>query len=262
MDFKPIAKTIAIFLCFAFTFLFQGCEKKKDPPPQPKVVSKKIEVDSGGAEKAKGMPAGAASAGVVEPSGTNVTEKIALPEESPAEQGKADAKATDVLAEANDATLLEKKAEDDTAPPDLAAQENSMLTAGFAKISPLYDPSNKIDPFMPLFKDEPEVNAPPADVEKKERKKRMPRTPLERIELSQLKLVGIIQAESGDRGLVQEASGKGYIISKGTYIGTNGGRVTEILRDRVVVEEEVEDVLGKLELEKRELKLQKPFGED
>jgi len=79
--------------------------------------------------------------------------------------------------------------------------------------------------------------------------------------LSQLKLVGIILAPSGNRALVQEASGKGYIIKKGTYIGTNAGKVVEIEKEKVVVEEELTDIVGNLQLQKKELHLPKPSGE-
>ena len=119
-----------------------------------------------------------------------------------------------------------------------------------------YNPLGKIDPFEPLFKDEPEL----APSESK-REKRIPRTPLENIDLGQLKLVGVILASSGNRALVQEASGKGYIIKEGTYIGVNSGKVTEIKNDRVIVEEEIEDVVGKPTIRNKELVLPKPPGE-
>jgi type IV pilus assembly protein PilP len=119
-----------------------------------------------------------------------------------------------------------------------------------------YNPLGKIDPFEPLFKDEPEL-AP----SKSKREKRIPRTPLENIDLGQLKLVGVILASSGNRALVQEASGKGYIIKEGTYIGVNSGKVTEIKNDRVIVEEEIEDVVGKPTIRNKELVLPKPPGE-
>lgn len=119
-----------------------------------------------------------------------------------------------------------------------------------------YNPLGKIDPFEPLFKDEPEL----APSESK-RDKRIPRTPLENIDLGQLKLVGVILASSGNRALVQEASGKGYIIKEGTYIGVNSGKVTEIKNDRVIVEEEIEDVVGKPTIRNKELVLPKPPGE-
>jgi Tfp pilus assembly protein PilP len=123
-------------------------------------------------------------------------------------------------------------------------------------IPPRYDPKGKIDPFEPLFKDEKVAAAG-----KVKRKKRIPRTPLERIDLSQLKLVGIILAASGNRALVEESSGKGYVIKEGTYIGTNGGKIISIQKEVVTVEEELEDIYGKLTVRKQELKLPKPPGE-
>ncbi len=119
-----------------------------------------------------------------------------------------------------------------------------------------YDPQGRINPFEPLFKDEPE-EAPLIA----QKKKRVPRTPLERIDLGQLKLVGIIMASSGNRALVQEASGKGYIIREGTFIGLHSGKVTEIQKDRVVIEEETDEVVGTQKMRNQELVLPKPPGE-
>ena len=116
-----------------------------------------------------------------------------------------------------------------------------------------YDPKGKIDPFQPLFRDKPVLA-------KKKKRKRLPQTPLERIEISQLKLVGIILASSGNRALVEETSGKGYVIKKGTYIGTNSGKVVKINKENVIVEEEFEDVFGKSTTRQREIKLPKPPG--
>ena len=132
-----------------------------------------------------------------------------------------------------------------------------------------YSPSGRLDPFEPLFKPEPppkeEPEEPPPEPETAEGQpkpeRRVPRTPLERMDLGQLKLVGIIRAESGDRALVEEASGKGYIIKEGTYIGIHSGQVAEILYDRIIVEEKTEDVYGEASYRTRELKLQKPPGE-
>jgi type IV pilus assembly protein PilP len=132
---------------------------------------------------------------------------------------------------------------------DVAAKSSS-------KIPPVYDPKGKIDPFEPLFKETPTVA-----LVKKQREKRTPRTPLERIDIGQLKLVGIILAESGNKALVEEASGKGYVIKIGTYLGTNSGKVVKIEKDTVVVAEEYEDVLGNVTVRNTEIKLPKPPGE-
>ena len=122
-----------------------------------------------------------------------------------------------------------------------------------------YKVEGKIDPFASIFRDQSSTLAGQNDGKKK---KRIPLTPIEKVDLSQLKLVGIIFASSGNKALVEDASGKGFVIKKGTRIGINSGRVIKILKGRVVVEEEAESILGKTSLVKRELKLQKPPGEE
>ncbi|MBW2406038.1 MAG: pilus assembly protein PilP [Deltaproteobacteria bacterium] len=125
------------------------------------------------------------------------------------------------------------------------------------EMTDFYNPEGKLDPFEPLFKKETVSVA----VGKKKIKRRKPLTPLERINLSQLTLVGIIQASSGNRALVQETTGKGYVVKKGTYIGTNSGKIVQILKNRIIIEEESEDIYGKVSIIKKPLKLQKPPGE-
>lgn len=127
---------------------------------------------------------------------------------------------------------------------------------GSSGLRPVYNRKGKVDPFEPLFRDKPTVA-----LAKKKRKKRTPRTPLEKIDISQLKLVGIILASSGNKALVEEASGKGYVIKKGTYMGTNSGKVAKIEKNKVIVTEEYEDVLGNVTLRNREIILPKPPGD-
>jgi len=126
-----------------------------------------------------------------------------------------------------------------------------------------YDPQGRIDPFIPLVKDEP------VKVEKKglldakgEVREKRTKTPLEKIELDQLKLRAIIIAPSGNKALVEEANGKGYIIRRGTYIGRHDGKVIKILKDMVVVEELTENIEGKMTVKEKEIKLPKPPGEE
>jgi type IV pilus assembly protein PilP len=146
---------------------------------------------------------------------------------------------------------------------DLAVAGKELTTAEAEKgrteepnrLPATYDPIGKTDPFEPLFKEKP------VPVRKKERKKRIPRTPLERIDLSQLKLVAIVLSSSGNMALMEEASGKGYVIKKGTYIGTNAGKVVQINKEKVIVEEEFEDAFGKVNTRQRDIKLPKPPGE-
>jgi type IV pilus assembly protein PilP len=119
-----------------------------------------------------------------------------------------------------------------------------------------YNPKGKVDPFDPLLRDETASN-----VVQLKPKKRAQSTPLENIEIGQLKLVAIIGSASGKLAMVQESSGKGYIIRPGTYIGTNAGKVLSIEADKVLFEEEYEDVHGKTITKKKEMTLPKPPGE-
>lgn len=124
----------------------------------------------------------------------------------------------------------------------------------------LYNPEGKIDPFEnPLRKQGPQ------QVEEKVESNtpdRIRQTPLERIDLSQLALVGVIKFSSGYKAIVEEESGKGYMIKKGTYIGTNYGQVTEIQNNQILIQEKVKDLLGKYQDKTSKLKLQKPLGEN
>ncbi len=227
---RMVKKVGIISLGIAFLCMGIACNNQTEQPPKPKVVGQKIEM------------------------GSAKTEQPVSPEDDIAkesDQGLALDQGKIVMKDDGDTVISDEL----NLPADDLIME--IETSG---IPELYNPDNKIDPFMPLFREGPKSEVEVS--QKVEREKRIPRTPLERIDLSQLKLVGIIQAPGGNKGLVEEASGKGYIISTGTYMGTNGGRVVEISKDRVIVEEEVDDVLGKLTLQKRELKLQKPFGEN
>ena len=120
------------------------------------------------------------------------------------------------------------------------------------EVAPFYDPKGKIDPFEPLFKETPKIGSKSSTYADTGRK---PTTVLEKIDLSQLRLTGIILAASGNKALVQEASGRGHIISEGTYIGIHGGRVSAVQRNKVIIDEKMKDVSGRLFLQKTELKI-------
>lgn len=119
----------------------------------------------------------------------------------------------------------------------------------------IYNPKDKLDPFASPFMREAEEDGKLTKTDKK----RKPESPIEAVDLSQLKLTAVIVAESANRAMVQDANGKGYVIYKGTYIGDKGGQVSEILKDRLLVSEEGEDDFGNVVVNKRELVLLKPY---
>lgn len=142
-------------------------------------------------------------------------------------------------------------------PLDANTTSASDLVQASLKIASSYDPTGRFDPFEPLFKEKPEEPKPSGGKKPSNREK----GPLEKVALSQLKVTAIIRASSGNRALVADASGKGYVVRKGTYIGLNEGQVIAIEKDRIVIEEQVENLLGELTIKNAELKLQKPAGE-
>ena len=122
-----------------------------------------------------------------------------------------------------------------------------------------YNPAGKVDPFAPLYKEEKEKEA--QKVVAKPKGPERPRTPLEKLDLAQLKLTAIISTANIRKALVEEVSGKGYVVGIGTRIGLERGKVVEIAQDRIIIEHQDEDDFGKASSKKRELKLQKPPGD-
>jgi type IV pilus assembly protein PilP len=97
-----------------------------------------------------------------------------------------------------------------------------------------YNPVGKPDPFRPFI----QLTSTKGD------SKTAPLTPLQKYDISQLKLVAIISSPDGNIALVEDVAGKGYFLKKGTWIGKNDGKVTKILKDKVIVEEVYQDIFG------------------
>jgi Tfp pilus assembly protein PilP len=70
-------------------------------------------------------------------------------------------------------------------------------------------------------------------------------SPLERFDLSQLKLVGIISDIKEPRALVEDNTGLGYVVKVGTPIGNNDGKIKAIRSNEIIVEEIYPDAYGK-----------------
>jgi Tfp pilus assembly protein PilP len=94
---------------------------------------------------------------------------------------------------------------------------------------PTYVGVGRRDPFRPFVIDN----------------RRLQLTPLQKYELGQLKVAGVISGPSTPRAMVEDGGGMGYIVTIGTPMGPNGGVVTAILPGRIVVEESVLDYYGK-----------------
>eukprot|EP01156_Anaeramoeba_ignava_P018353 Anaeramoba_ignava/a91494_8.p2 GENE.a91494_8~~a91494_8.p2 ORF type:complete len:225 (-),score=10.96 a91494_8:78-752(-) len=120
-----------------------------------------------------------------------------------------------------------------------------------------YEAQGKIDPFKPLVQDRAEAVTPAAPQEPQRIL-----TPLEKLELSQIRLVAVILMKDRQIAMVEDPTGKGYEVQIGTYIGKNSGRVAEIRQDRLIVKELVRNFRGKLSERVQELKINKKDGEE
>jgi type IV pilus assembly protein PilP len=107
----------------------------------------------------------------------------------------------------------------------------------------VYNPIGKRDPFRTFIAtaDEEEIRSP---------------TPLQRYELEQYQLTGIVWGVDRPRALVEDPEGMGHVIELGTYVGKKWGKVTQITSNQLVVTEEYLTPDGALVVNPIEIKLQ------
>ena len=155
-----------------------------------------------------------------------------------------------------------KKPPSKTQPTGATSSSGSTTTTGSSltittRTGWKYDPMGKPDPFKPfiLAKVQEEVGS-------RERQRIL--TPLQKMPLSEIQsgLKAIVWGQLGNKALVEDATGKGYVVKEGTYVGQNDGIVKKIYEDRIVVEEYRRDP-ARNQLQPREvvLKLKKVEAE-
>ncbi|WP_321413909.1 pilus assembly protein PilP [uncultured Desulfobacter sp.] len=125
---------------------------------------------------------------------------------------------------------------------------------GISKPMAKYNSNNRVDPFVPLIA-EKNVSAESDSSEDSKPKRTL--TPLEKLALSQVKLVAVVEMQNRTIAMVEEATGKGYEVAVGTYIGPNGGRVTAITQEGIKIEEKAKDYQGKHHKRYEEIKFHK-----
>lgn len=95
----------------------------------------------------------------------------------------------------------------------------------------VYDSTGKRDPFRPF------------DFSPKE-SERDDLTPLERYDIGQLKLTAVLDGFDEPTAVVENAAGRGFTVKRGAKIGPNGGVITEVLKDKLVIVETTTDYTG------------------
>jgi len=107
-----------------------------------------------------------------------------------------------------------------------------------------YDPKGKRDPFEPF-------SAVPKGAATAEG----PMFPLQKFDLSQLKLIGIIWDNHNPKAMILDPNGKGYIIRTNERVGRNNGYVARIREGEIVVVESFTGNDGKTSYQTKLVKL-------
>lgn len=120
------------------------------------------------------------------------------------------------------------------------------VTEDASDIAYAYSPIGKRDPFRSLFD----------QLQREENGAQT--TELQKFELDQLKLVAIVSRIATPYGMVEDPEGKGHTLTRGTLIGKNWGRVSQITPDCVIIKEEYRDYTGRKVTNKTEMCLPRP----
>ncbi len=103
------------------------------------------------------------------------------------------------------------------------------------------------DPFFPFLTQE---------IMKADAKAKAELTGTQKYEPSQLTLVAIVSGKRGLLAMVQDSSGIGYVLRKGTKIGETG-EVIQIAQDKVIIEQSLKNIAGERTSRKIEMILSK-----
>ncbi len=109
-----------------------------------------------------------------------------------------------------------------------------------------YNPEGKPDPFQPAK----------ATLEAKMGKDKF--LPLEQFEVSDFALIGIISGPGAKKAMVQDATGKGFLVQVGTRIGKKGGTVSRIAEKEIIIVEPYRDYRGRKIFREIALKIPQP----
>lgn len=106
-----------------------------------------------------------------------------------------------------------------------------------------YDATGKPDPFEPLIA----AIAPTKQSVSQQQKSDKPLTPLQKLDLSDLFLVAIVDTDNSSTALIEDNVRNGYIVKEGMFIGKNDGVIKKILKNSMIVEEKIADSTGTIE---------------
>lgn len=132
--------------------------------------------------------------------------------------------------------------------PKKKAAEASPPAVATAQTEYSYDPIGKRDPFRPPSMDQLAREANAAEVVCAE--------PLCDFDLDELQVVAVVSGDANPLAMVEDKNRVGYVVRRNSKMGRQGGKVTQILRDCVVVTNFVTGPDGKAQPNKINLCIQ------
>ncbi|NJC89371.1 MAG: pilus assembly protein PilP [Desulfuromonas sp.] len=145
----------------------------------------------------------------------------------------------------------EQSAPQAPAPPTAVAKPPVQSVAPPEEVAPpetpkyVYMVEGRRDPFVPLVGKQTAV---------------VSENPLESFDLVQFQLKGLIVGFGEPKAIVAAPDGKSYILKKGVRIGKSNGVVRDINRERILVEEQYQDLTGATHSNIQEIKVPKREG--
>jgi type IV pilus assembly protein PilP len=127
--------------------------------------------------------------------------------------------------------------------PKLAAQE---AQGAASSVEYVYNPLNKRDPFRNLLVDGPRQSEPGLG-------DTVCDDPLCKFDLDELTVVAVVSGDANPLAMVEDKGGVGHIVRRNSKVGKQGGKVTQVLRDCVVVTSFVTGPDGKAQPNKQNL---------
>lgn len=114
----------------------------------------------------------------------------------------------------------------------------------------VYNPMGRRDPFVNPLK---EIRTPLAESEEA-------LTPLQKVDLNQLRVIGVIVGRGEPVAMVVGPGGKSYILKRGVKVGKNDGVVIGIDAEKIRIREKYYDFSGEVRTSVQELELPKRGG--
>lgn len=106
--------------------------------------------------------------------------------------------------------------------------ETAAPVAVSAEVDYVYNPLNKRDPFRPTLIETVKGPVDPGETAACTQ-------PLCLLDLDELSVVAVVSGDANPMAMVEDRSGVGHIVRRNTSIGKQVGKVTQILRDCIVV---------------------------